>query len=349
MRASRTLAKGLQPDPASQRLGLSATGAGGQTTSISGTEFYPLGWTSHGPGSNLRSGLVRGGRSVLPKDSDSFDRFGYQLFRNGYRIRGDDLFDLEFVFDSNVFQDILGRIRSVSEIEPSLKRTEPFASVLAGGVPGEEAMVRRMLWEIIDKTDFARHIDPDRIIFFEDQPNAADGTGFQLAFLNQKLESLKQGPNALALTYEAQSRGTLERPFVQPKAVLDYQTLTAPLYPSRLIAGNRPNPDGTPNNWTILLSDDYSGIRVSPLELLRGILALKRILELNTSMPLTIEGFHVGRQVTFPSEEELSQGYHIIDRQVARLFYEVFNYYPAFEQEFNRVAQHMTEVLERLE
>ena len=28
----RTLAKGLQPDPASQRLGLSAAGAGGQTT-----------------------------------------------------------------------------------------------------------------------------------------------------------------------------------------------------------------------------------------------------------------------------------------------------------------------------
>jgi len=39
---------------------------------------------------------------VIPKDSDQFDRFNYKLFRNAYRIRGNDLFDLGFVRDSNI-------------------------------------------------------------------------------------------------------------------------------------------------------------------------------------------------------------------------------------------------------
>ena len=54
-------------------------------------------------------------------------------------------------------------------------------------------------------------------------------------------------------------------------------------------------------------------------------------------MPLTLSDFHVGRQVIFLSEEELQQGYyHLIDRETARLFCEVLNYYPAFERNFNR-------------
>ena len=42
-----------------------AVGAGGQTPQLAGTGFYPLGWTSHGPGSNLKSGLVRWGQTIL--------------------------------------------------------------------------------------------------------------------------------------------------------------------------------------------------------------------------------------------------------------------------------------------
>ena len=39
-------------------LGLSASGARGQTPQVAGTGSYPLAWTSNGPRSNLRSGLV---------------------------------------------------------------------------------------------------------------------------------------------------------------------------------------------------------------------------------------------------------------------------------------------------
>ena len=70
---SREVAKGVQPETASQRLGLSAAGAGGQTNQVASTGFYPLEWTSYVPESNLKGGLVRGGGSVTHKTSPMLD------------------------------------------------------------------------------------------------------------------------------------------------------------------------------------------------------------------------------------------------------------------------------------
>ena len=63
---AREMAQGVQPATASQRLGLSAAGAGGQIPQVPGPEFYTMEWTSNGPRSNLESGLVPGGRSAWP-------------------------------------------------------------------------------------------------------------------------------------------------------------------------------------------------------------------------------------------------------------------------------------------
>jgi hypothetical protein len=65
-------------------------------------------------------------------------------------------------------------------------------------------------------------------------------------------------------------------------------------------------------------------------------------------MPLTLSEFHIGRQIIFPSQQELEGGYHIVDRDVARLFYEVYNYYPVFEQKFNREAKEMNAKLDKI-
>jgi hypothetical protein len=90
---------------------------------------------------------------------------------------------------------------------------------------------------------------------------------------------------------------------------------------------------------TLLLCPNVSppGVRgANALEVLKGVLVLKRILALNSTMPVTIDEFRVGRQIIFPTEQELKDKYHIIDYDVARFFYEVINYYPEFEQAFNR-------------
>ena len=59
----------------------------------------------------------------------------------------------------------------------------------------------------------------------------------------------------------------------------------------------------TSNATHVLLSNAASppGVRgATALEVLKGVLILKRILALNPSMPVTIQEFRVGRQIIFP-------------------------------------------------
>jgi Flp pilus assembly secretin CpaC len=288
---------------------------------------------------------------VIPKDSGQFDRFDYKLFRNSYRVRGNDLFDLEFVYDSNVYKNLVNRVKAASELDPTLKTKEPYASVLNGGAPGEDILVRRLLWEIIFKTDYEKYINPDQIIFFKNDPSAPGGAGFEIDYLSRELKKLKGGQNALALTFEAQPQGTEDRPFVPPKAFLSFTIVTMQDYPEQLIEGNKRNANGTPKEWQVLLSGEkLPTVRgATALQLLQGAIVLKRVLDLNKDMPLTLQGFHIGRQILFPSQEELQKGYHLVDREVAKLFYEVFNYYPAFEQEFNRETREMNAMIDRID
>ena len=67
--------------------------------------------------------------------------------------------------------------------------------------------------------------------------------------------------------------------------------------------------------------------------------------ELNHSMPVTIQKFRVGRQIIFPTEQELRDKYHIIDYDVAQFFYKVINYYPELERAFNEES---VAILERI-
>ncbi len=287
---------------------------------------------------------------VIPKDSPTFDRISYKLYRNAYRIRGRDVFDLEFIQDSNVYKQLVSRVTAAGASDPQLKKKEPIASLLNGGAPGEEILVRRMLWEIIDHTGIARFVDPNKIIYFENDPNAADGSGFHLAWLmRDQLKDLKGRNATVTLTYDAHPLGTEDRPFVPPVATVTHPTVAPEAYQRMLLGGNQRNPDGTPKSWMIILPKDkgYYGIRVSPLELLQGVLVLERVLALNKSMPLTLKEFQVGRQIIFPSQEELEQSWHFVDRQAAQLFYEVYNYYAAFEQEFNREASTINAMLEK--
>jgi hypothetical protein len=291
---------------------------------------------------------------VIPKDTSQFDRFDYTLFRNAYRIRGNDLYDLSFVNDSNVYKELRKRTLAASERHPQIRTEAPFASILRGDVPGEDIYVRRMLWEIINKTHYTRYVDPNKIIFYESDPSSPGG--FKLAFLKDLLsdtKSKKREDKDLAISFEALPHGTAERPFVPPKGEVSYPNVTRQNYLETLMNGNDRNPDGTPKDWMVLLSKSSSGIyvkadnSVTPLELLQGVMVLKRLLELNTTLPLTLKDFHIGRQIIFPSQEELQKGFHIIDRETAKLFFEVYDYYPAFEQEFNRQTTQINHALDK--
>ena len=58
-------------------------------------------------------------------------------------------------------------------------------------------------------------------------------------------------------------------------------------------------------------------------------------------MPVTIREFRVGRQITFPTEQELQDKYHIVDYDTARFFYQIINYYPEFEDASTETAKRL--------
>jgi Flp pilus assembly secretin CpaC len=282
---------------------------------------------------------------VIPKDSDIFDSSGNRLFRNAYRLRSRDVYDLRFVHESEVFQRMLTRVRSEAEQQPVLRRTEPFAALMRGEIPGESILVHRMLWEIVNRSGYTKHLADERIIVFEPRPDDPASTDFILSFFNQKLQTMRKGPNAMVITFDAENRGTPEHPFAQPKATITFENVTKENFEKRLIELNPRGPDGKPLKHSILLTEQYSG-RANPFDVLKGVIILKRLLNLNTNLPMTIKDFHVGRQIIFPTEEDIQQGFHVIDRDAAQLFFEVMQYYRAFEQEFNRQTQFMMRQLQ---
>jgi hypothetical protein len=116
--------------------------------------------TPHVVPAQLESGLSY----VVPKASDKFNSLDSKLFRNAYRVKASDVDDLRYIADNPSIQQVLGQIRKRAGANPLLGREEPFASIARGRVPGEEALIHRMLWQIAERTGFASLVHPERIL-----------------------------------------------------------------------------------------------------------------------------------------------------------------------------------------
>jgi Flp pilus assembly secretin CpaC len=271
---------------------------------------------------------------LIPKDSQLFDRFDTQLFRNAYRVRDDEVWDLKFIQESPVLQDLLRRVRRACQDDLMLRQDERISPLLEGRIPGEEVLVRRMLRDIVEKLEFGEEIDLGKVFFFvpasgdDQQDTQVDRT------LGEVLEPVLKAPGrALLLSFEAQTALRPGRPFSYPVAALrDTQVAAGEEERAGLLRSLNPvDAEGRPRQWTILLAGPEDVAH------LRQVLILKRLLELNSKLPLTLQAFHPGLQILFPSRQDMRSRYHLVDREVAQLFYETApnQYYPAFERNFN--------------
>ena len=267
---------------------------------------------------------------LIPKDSDIFDRFDYTLFRNAYRVRDDEVWDLGFIQGSPVLRNIVARIRAHASEDVTLHRQEPFASFLAGRIPGEDVLVRRMLKDIVEKLEYGEQVDLDKVFFFE----ATDDDNLMDRELNDALVQVIEAGRGLVLTYDARNGPKEGEYFTYPFAAVS-DTLVPSDERDRVFFLRGLNPVGAgaeePLRWTILLADDEDVAH------LRNVLILKRLLDLN-QLPQTLAAFQPGLQILFPSREDMANRYHLIDSEVAQLFYETSpsQYYPAFERVFNQ-------------
>ena len=82
----------------------------------------------------------------------------------------------------------------------------------------------------------------------------------------------------------------------------------------------------------------------APDKLIRDVMVVRRILDLNPNLELSLSEFYAGRRIVFPTKEELRESDHVIDQEVARLFYEVNFYYKAYQDEYDLQKEMLCEL-----
>ncbi len=309
------------------------------------------------------------------KDSDLFDDFDLELFRNVYRVRSDDVWDLDFIAESKFYQCLQSTAESGAsalaeklrdsgrtpvaptnrialaealrewkeapaapgETDPPSYLTEQYLGLLEGRVPGEDVFVKRMLLEIIRNLGYAQYVDEDSLIYFK-----RSGTSFlNVESLASSLQPLDRSCTTLEMRFKSEAGATSGLPLDFPTAAISdpYPILdgdSPDAYMKRLRACNCLDADG--GSWdhlAILLNNCFEwggSSRQGSRDLLRNVVVLKRVLDLNPSLPLTLEAFHTGREVVFPTQEDLRNRRHLVDRETAQLFFETLDSYYAFEQ-----------------
>ena len=269
---------------------------------------------------------------LIPKDSDIFDRFDYRLYRNAYRVRDDDVWDLEFVRESPVLTRLLDELTARADQDVMLHRNEQVEGLLSGEIPGEEVLVRRMLYEIVGNLDFGREIDLDQVFVFTPPSHSDRGQLYSddLVLSKALKPALKEPERALVLTYEARPTPKPGHAFSLPIASVIDTVVAVSQQRSLLWDLNRYNADDEPEQRAIMLAN------AGDVERLKNVLILKRVLDLNGNLAQTLKAFRPGVQILFPTRDDMRTRYHPIDREVAQLFFETQFPYQLSERIFNR-------------
>ncbi len=223
---------------------------------------------------------------VIPLDSEMFNAFGNQLFQNSYRVQNADVYDLSFINESPVFNQMVTDVSAAADENKTLKVTQPFQGILEGAIPGEEIIVRRMIYDIIERTGYYKYINPDQVIFFKAAPD--DPAGFQVNGLKGYVEGIKKN-NALKLSYSVHQKASIEKPFVRPTADLEYVSFTKSFnYKGELQKTNFHGATPEEDIFTIIVKDRDHERR------LYEVLILRRVLEINPDLKLNIRDFRPG-------------------------------------------------------
>lgn len=284
-------------------------------------------------------------RRSFPKDEDFFDSFGHNLFRDSYRIRSEDVFDLTFLLENQRIVTYRGLAREAAVRNFRLAEHEPFRSFVADSIPGESILVTRMIYEVIKRLNCADKIDQSRIIYFGSQKVG----GYSVKFLDELIkgsngDKVKDfGDKALAITYHY-DRASLEEGRLGSEPIPDIELIDCPdrkAWGTKLWELNQPTPDGRQRH-TILIQNESDVLR------LRRALALKKITVLNGDIEhLRLKNFSVGKVLLMPDLKK--EQIHVVDADTAMFFFHTEHYYAATLSEIEEQLQDLDKMLRRPE
>ncbi len=293
----------------------------------------------------------------LPEDNDKFDSFDNELFRDAYRIRAEDVFDLRFLFENLQVQKMLRMASQAITRQPDLAGQYPFDRFADERIPGERILVYRQMYEVIKRRGIDMAANPSRMIFFKDQPESA--AGFQVEFIEEHLAKLL-GVKKPAFwpgddwLFDNLNGKAVVMSFTERELKVDIDAPTQPVpeiylidCPDRDTWGslmwelNQKDEQGR-RRFTIILKDGRDISR------LRRAVVVKQTVQLNaTRQSLRLRNFTQGRLLLMPTIKD--DQVFLIDEDVAQYFYYTEHYYPALQKELQRDMEALQTQLRRPE
>lgn len=271
----------------------------------------------------------------MPKDEDLFDSFNHRLFRDAYRIRDEDTFDLRYLTQNRGLLKLQSIADRIVTDDVRLTEAYPYNRFADRAVPGEDALVRRQIYEVLKHREVAEKLDARKLIFFRKDENL--GSGFRVRFLSEHLDEVapfvlsgKESGKAFALRYQlrrdsASASELLEEP-VPEMAIVDCPDKAT--WRRLLWELNQPGPKGEIRRVIILRNRD-------DLERLKYAVLMKKTIELNTEDNiLKLKSFTRGRLLRMPTVRE--DDVELIDAEVAASFFHSEHYYAAQQSALRR-------------
>lgn len=285
---------------------------------------------------------------ALPQDEDLFDSTGNRLFRDAYRIRGEDVFDLKFLAENRRLAMYRDLARQVMATNFRLAATEPFSEFHGTDIPGEELLIQRMIYEVIKRTGSDRRISPERMIYLEEQ----QAQGYQVRFLADVLSRLGTEEDGWEGFFERNSGKALAITFRFDAEAADVRRIASEPIPeialidcpdratwSRLLWElNQPEADGTAR-FTVLLHARQDMQRLQRAMMVKQVIALNADAEV-----LSLKHFTIGKILHIPSVD--AEKVTVIDSEVARYFFVSELYYAALIQRIERTIERLDAFLQ---
>jgi type II secretory pathway component GspD/PulD (secretin) len=247
-----------------------------------------------------------------PKDNDLFNDTGMNLFRDSYRLKDSDVFNLEEVYATEKHKLYSKKALDAVEENPSLANTFPYSAYTNDGFPGSDAVVEKMLFEFSDRLGLAEQINPSKIVLLESEKS---GTFKDVTRIKKIWDSFpKDGNKALKISFSEGSAADSPAgsSFGQIKVV-----------PIEEAIKHEVDFKAQEKETIIYIKSEKEFSEIATA------VATADLIKLNSSQStLGISDVRVGRKFTLPAKVDR---YYVFDKRAARILYSQAFYYRHME------------------
>ena len=286
--------------------------------------------------------IIRDSTSIgiqTPKDTAMFDDTDMDLFRDSYRVRAEDMFDLGFVYRSRKFNKYHNYVTSRAERDKEFAKTPLALDYTGEQFPGGDALVARMIYDIVGKRDLAGPVSRKKIIVTE---HAGDGKFKGVTFL-EKAWQKAQSKSVLAEEDGQRSKVYgLELAFLEKESGASVQPHVAlrilPLSEIALLTETTKQ-DKNPSRIFIASDKDMKKIRKA--------IVVREILKLNRSKHILghLNEFRKGTKLILPVINETR--HFLLDLEVATLYHQAKFYYQILEESLRKSFDMVEKVIQK--